>query len=136
MFGHVRHGVGACRFHRPICGARGAHGRTHQFRRDAPAADGGRDSRVGNGHDMTVEGVVEMRAVAVYLGGESMGALVMANGVHGPLDALRDAARVSSLPALAPALVERLAAAQPGVRSGPVRGAPDAAPPRVPAETV
>src|ERR1700722_1794607 len=90
-----------------------------------------------NGHDVTVERVVEMRAAAVQLGGESMRALVMANGVHGPLDALPGAAQASSLPALAElALVGRWAAVQPDVRSAPVHGAPDAASPRVPAGTL
>src|ERR1700694_145156 len=83
----IRFGVRAGRIYRPTGLARRAQGRFHQLRGDTPAADGRRNSGVGDGHDPAGQGVVELRAISVQLSGESVRASIMVNDAHGFLSA-------------------------------------------------
>src|SRR5882724_5195789 len=84
----IRFGIRAGRIHGPTRGARGAQGRFHQLRGDAPAADCRRNSGVGNGHDPIGQRVVEFGAAPVHLRGEPVRVCGVADGAH-YLSALR-----------------------------------------------
>src|ERR1700730_19043255 len=83
----IRFGVRAGGIYRPTRFARRAQARFHHPRGDTPAADGGRNSGVGDGHDPIGQRVVELRAISVHLRGEAVRASIMVHDAHGFLSA-------------------------------------------------